>query len=671
MSDLIQGQDLAARLIRTGRGLGRLAEDDTLFRAAVDAFRSGDAESFSRLLDRFQIGPFCEDTCRWFCSKECVLECIELCGPPEAEITVAQIPQFAEVIAKITGDEELIERLADAVERRDANSFKNLVKELKIERFCHLLCHWACYVRCRLICEVICQPRPVPRKQFVAELGLAGAAIGQLAKDGQQLRNIISAAVAFDCKLLNSILGDFSDCFVICEWICSWRCVLVCLPFCRPFPAIIETSIEEMRGFAQLSGRLAESKDAFPRLLAALQSQDARAFSALIRELKIERYCVQLCHWLCYETCRLFCFCVCPQPETIPLFTHVGNYHVDPLYNDFRADGTTSDHGWAFTQTIDLKGILPDGTAPDALEYRFTYQNLTSGGTNPITGAMIPSTTVIGQLEYWEWDAGLSIWVVHSHDYFVNNPGTTVTIQQQFGPPLTVGVDTNTDPNGWIQVPRENQLFPGGRGRFVPTGVLAKLDTTKLTNEVFDLTVNAPPLPLNAGDPMPAAQKSAKPIFRINFEARKVVGHAGVSANTLSKIALSNTTYTYNRHPDWAGSPPPVTFPWVLSLDIVELMAGGGCNPLSSDLHALFTAYHPYLATCAVYIEGPAPLPPAVNPPISPDGEADSPIGGQAFDISGLKPCAYILWLAATLNLTDGYVQLYDTPSDHIAFCKD
>jgi hypothetical protein len=69
-------------------------------------------------------------------------------------------------------------------------------------------------------------------------------------------------------------------------------------------------------------------------------------------------------------------------------------------------------------------------------------------------------------------------------------------------------------------------------------------------------------------------------------------------------------------------------------------------------------------------LEGPAPLPPAVNPPIS-AGEADSPAGGQTIDTSALKPCAYILWLSATLNLTDGYTQAYGTFTDHIAFCKD
>ena len=101
------------------------------------------------------------------------------------------------------------------------------------------------------------------------------------------------------------------------------------------------------------------------------------------------------------------------------------------------------------------------------------------------------------------------------------------------------------------------------------------------------------------------------------------------------------------------------------------MKAGGGCNPLTTDLHALFTAYHPYLATLDVRIEGPAPLPPAVLPPIGADGQSISAPGGLAFNISGLKPCAYILWLEGTLNLTNGYTQLFGTFEDHIAFCKD
>jgi hypothetical protein len=224
----------------------------------------------------------------------------------------------------------------------------------------------------------------------------------------------------------------------------------------------------------------------------------------------------------------------------------------------------------------------------------------------------------------------------------VNNPGATVSIPQQFGPPLVVPVNKDVKPDGWIEVPRENNYVNGGIGRFTPnTGNLANLDTTQLTDESFDLTVAAPPLPLKAGDSVPGAQKSVKPIFKIYFEARKVIGHAPAGANNLDKIAISNTNYKYTRHLDWAGG--VVTLPLVLSLDVAELIANG-CAPLNTHVHALFTAYHPYLGTCDVRIEGPGVPPPnAVNPPISPAGEATSPGGGQDFNITSLSPCAYIV----------------------------
>jgi hypothetical protein len=43
----------------------------------------------------------------------------------------------------------------------------------------------------------------------------------------------------------------------------------------------------------------------------------------------------------------------------------------------------------------------------------------------------------------------------------------------------------------------------------------------------------------------------------------------------------------------------------VLSLDILELDAGGGCTRLDDIIHLLYTAYHPYLGSCEVYLQGP------------------------------------------------------------------
>jgi hypothetical protein len=648
-----------------------LAKNDTVFRAAVDAFRAGDGDSFTRLLTEIDVLPYCEDICRWFANKECVLDCLELCGPATGNITVELVAASALQIARISQDEELVEQLADVVERRDIAGYRAFVAAQKLEAYCRLICSWVCTIRYSLVCEVVCTPEEIPERELSAQLAVAGGALGQLAKNRDELIAVINAAVALNCEYLQGAVGGFNDCFEICRWICSWRSILFCGPICSPLE-IPKNYIEEMRGFAELSGRLADVQGAYPKFFDAINAEDQKAFAALVDEYEIGPYCFQLCRWLSYEVCSRFCYCVCPLPETIPLFTKVGKYHVATVFNDFQANGTTTVGGYAFSTTINLNGILPDGTAPDPLEYRFTYVNLAVGGTpTPIAGVMIPPTSIIGQLEYYYWDTTLLTWLVGSTDYYVNNPSATVSIPQP-GPALNVVVDTDPDVNGWIKVPRENNLVPGGVGRFVPTGLLAQLDTTQLTEETFDLTAAGPGLPVLAGDVVPPAQQSVKPTFQINFEARNVTTLASVGSNSLNVIALSNTNYTFTRHPDWAGSTVTPPYPPVVSLDIVE-MQGGGCQPLgvnSNTLHVLFTAYHPYLGSCSVQFVGPAPLPALIVPAIPADGDVVSGTAGLAVDISMLVPCAYVVFLNVTLNLTNGDVVLYGTFQDFIAFCR-
>lgn len=375
---------------------------------------------------------------------------------------------------------------------------------------------------------------------------------------------------------------------------------------------------------------------------------------------------------------RCFCVDLClpkgvPTPvDTIPLFDHVGQYHFDsdPTLDEFAADGTTDVGGYAFTGTLPLEGILPEGTASEAVEYRFRWANHANLAVVKDADATVIQPTLIGKLEYFAWNSFLSIWQTKSAKYWVNNPGAQVSIPQPVGPALVVPVNKAVAADGWIRVPTENQLYPGGVGRFVRNEArLANFDSKKLTDEHFNLTVAAPPLPLHAGDSVPAAQRSAAPKFRIFFEARKVSDSSPVGANQLDKIAVSNTHYTYERHPEWAGG--TVTTTAVVSLRIAEMIAPGatGCDRQSKDLHALFTVYHPYLGEATVYFEGNAPLPAPFVAPIA-GGEAVAGPPGHHFDISGLKPCAYILWLRAKLNLTDGWGSIDDPYLwDRVAFC--
>jgi hypothetical protein len=493
----------------------------------------------------------------------------------------------------------------------------------------------------------------------------------------------VAASSANDADKVAAVFrqpGLLQFCHFFCEWFCSWRCTLVCITLCRQFPPVaIDNPMREAREFAQVIQKLTQQPGDLESLSAAVGTGDAKAFGSIIERLKLQRFCIQLCFWICGLRCRRFCILVCPPIDTIPLFTHVGGYRVDPMWGDFQADGTTTAGHYAFTRTIPLRGIMPDGTAAEAYEYHFRVAQYTSlgppalGPTQDVDTSMIPMTT-IGELEFYYWNTFLAAWLPSSADYYVNNPGAVVSIPQEIGPALVVSVNKNVKPGGWIEVPRENNLVATGVGRFIPNGNLANLDTRKLTSEPFDLRVPAPGLA--AGDAVPAAKKAKKPVFKIFFEARKVIGGASVSGNDRDRIAMSNTAYTYKRHIEWAGG--DVTTKAVCSLDIQELIAPGatGCSRLQQHLHAMYTGYHPYLQGVSLWFEGngiPAALPTAGTPfnPLPPGAdEVTSPVGGHDFNISGLLPCAYILWMTTTVGLTEGWGQIGDaTETDHIAFC--
>ncbi len=352
---------------------------------------------------------------------------------------------------------------------------------------------------------------------------------------------------------------------------------------------------------------------------------------------------------------------------TIPMFTKVGDYRVDPLFAHFAPDGTTAVGNLAFTSDLHLIGIMPDPLSPDSIEYRFTVENLAGGGPQPVDATQM-APTVIGELQFFAWDAALSppAWVPRSADFFANNPGATVSIPQDAGlPDRVVSVNTAVKAGGWIEAPRTNNLVPRGDGRFIPHERLADLRTANYTSETFDLKVPAPGL--QAGDSVPAGSRSLKPTFQIVFEARKVGPGPSVGTNTLDNIAFSNVTYSYVRHPYWAGGPVSTT--GVASLGVEEMVIGGGCAELGDTLHALFTAYHPYVGQPKVYFEGNPVLPADIFPPVVSD-EVVSVAGGNAVDITLLAKCAYILWLEVPLRLTYGYGSLGWVLYDRIGFCK-
>jgi hypothetical protein len=644
-------EELRRNLIESGEAIGRLAGDEDHFRALVDAFRARDAESFQRLIAEQQLAERCELICRWVCSKECVLTCLELCGPPPEELPDPR--EFADVVVQITTDEELVERLANAIQDRSPEAFRALVTELKIERFCHLLCNWACRVRCRLICGVVCPPIIEAPPSLVDELSRAGKALQKLVANEGAFKTAEAAARLLDCEQLSATIREVGlddDCEWICEFFCTWRCLWICLRFCRPFlTEEIDTSLTEAFQFAQATARLAQQPEAMGRLVSAFEAGDADAWGALLKELQLERFCIQLCHWFCHEVCWLFCRCVCPPPFDNPLFTRVGDFaiytDIDPL------TGLTNTgiygHGgpnFGFFDCMKLVGFCPK-TSPVfpgvPMRYRFLYEQ-PPGNKVPLVGNLLCQVVVGTRLIPW-WNGFFFPFTAQT--ILVKGSGATPLVTPPPGPPVP-GVPWPgppphvivPDPQGWVAV--DQSALDGG---FV--GNLMGFDSTA----AFPGGAAAPGVP--AGTAVPALNQKIGVDAAIIFEATRV----GVPAppvdftNTLAKIHINN----------WDE---------VRLLDLLQFHSGGGtpCSPLSTDLDIEYTTDHELMAAWGIGIVTAAVLPPLVLPSgVGPRGAA----GTHHENITAWPSCSYAVQLTTRRSLTDGLVDDSDKTTQ-LTFCK-
>jgi hypothetical protein len=632
-------------LRRGGEGIAAVARNEDRFRGLFDAFRAWDRDSFQRLLREGEVLEYCEEICEWIRSKDCVLVCLELCGPPP-EGELPQPPEFAQVIERITGDEELVERLASAVSERDGEAFRALVRDLEIERFCHLLCHWVCAIRGRLICRIICAPGPLPRIHLVDELSAAGKVLGRLAANPEALAAAAKASEIGDCAALGQAIGPVGDgqgCQIICEWFCTLRCIRVCLLLCRAFPfGAIEAPLSEAFAFAEASGRLAAQPALLERTARAVAGADAEAFQSVVKELGYERYCIQLCHWICVVICHRFCICVCP-PRSAAYFIRIGQYEYAEVYpsggtvpkidSEIGGTGLTSDTR-AFFQTLRLNGGFVLQTGAPQMEYRFetiptdTAGNPTVPNWQPVlAGATAP--TIIG--------------------YQVTPFPLTFT-----------PVFATLDAQGWIQVPLASSLYS-------PTGDLLRLNS---------LALSKPPDLDETG--VVAGAHSSHPLaqdvyFGVRMRVRNVGDPASeFDAGTCHHIAIDNALYDNITHqPGWRNLTDPPGDLAVYLVDIQELLGPNGCGTITNQLHVLFTAAHPNLGSVSLRMDGPGG---PYGFTLTPDAASSSVDFFGTATLSGvvvkdLKPCAYVVTMTVNVSLTDGD----NDPSpltDFIGFCK-
>jgi len=637
MADQSADRELLSEVLEGARAMAGLAENDETFRAVVDAFRALDGESMQRLLARHELAARCEVVCHWLRSKEAILLCLELAGPPDVEAEPPDLRAFAEVVAKVTADEELVELLASAVQQRDAEAWRELIGKAGLERFSHVLCHWVVTVWYRLVCDVVCQPIAVRRRpQLISELQAAGHAIGRLAADEELFAAAVKDVLAGSCESLSSTLergGFASFCLLICEWFCSWRCFLLCFTLCRIFPIeALESPIEEAREFALACGKLAGENGALQRLAAATLREDVEAVQSLVKELGFERYCIQFCHWVCFLRCQLFCVCVCP-PRSSAAFIKIGQYQYAEVYptvgpfppkidSDIGGTGLTDDSR-AFFEVIRCNGGFNLESGAPQIEYRFETLTTDAAG-NPL-----PSTAT--------WQPVLA----------AGAAPTTIGYQLvglfTFDP-----VEAVLDSQGWIQVPLPSPSY-------FPTGDLLRIDTHSLTN---------PPHLDETG--VLAGSHSSHPLaedvyFGIRMRVRNVGDPSSeFDAGTCHHIAIDNTLYSNVTHqPSWRNltDPDPPGDLAVYLVDVQELLGTNACTQITNSLTVLFTAAHPNLGAVSLRMDGPGgpyafTMTPAAGS--TPQDYYGTAVSDGTWTADHLKPCAYLITLTVDVNLTDG-----------------
>jgi hypothetical protein len=392
---------------------------------------------------------------------------------------------------------------------------------------------------------------------------------------------------------------------------------------------------------------LAGQPRALSDLTAAVISDNAQGFSAIVDRFGLGPYCWQVCGWVCSEVCYQFCICVCP-PSSAAYFERIGQYKYSEVYpigdtepkieSQIGGSGLTSDTR-AFYETLRLRGDYVPQTGAPPIEYRFETIATDALG-NPLAGAIWQPVL-----------AGAGLSTIIGDQILTAFPYTSI--------PVTV----TPGAQGWIQFPQAIPLHVFG-----PSGELLRLDSTQLSGAPH---LDETGVLAGAHSSHPLAQDV---YFGIRMRVRNVGDpNSEFDAGTCHHIAIDNTLYDNVTHqPAWRNLTDPPGDLAVYLVDIQELLGPHGCGQITDNLSVLFTAAHPNLGSVSLRMDGPGG---PYSFTLTPDGASSSvdyfgTATPDGFVVKDLEPCAYLVTLAVNVLLTDGE-NVPDTRYDQIAFCKE
>jgi hypothetical protein len=648
-------EDSAGRLAAQADAIGRLAQDPGAFAAAFAAFESRDPDAFRWVLERGEIFPRCELICEWLQIKLCVLRCIEVCGPPVEIERPPTLVQFAQAVVRLAENEKLLRRAVDAVSCGDAEDWAEILAELKLQAYCHLLCRWVCSSLYRRFCEIVCTRHIGPFPDAIDDLRTAAKVMAKVIENEKAFATIAKAFETWDCIKVKATIGAagfHGECEIICWVFCTWRCAWVCRELCLVREPVLTGlyAIEEAREFALAARQLAGNPRVLFDLVTAVQSRDADIYSDIVGRYRLGRYCLQLCGWVCSVSCTEFCICICHNPALQPWFTTVGYFDItsdiDSLTGKtnkslpFPSLGSGGGPNFAFYGDLQLGGFCP-ATSPTfpgvAMKYRFLID--TGAGPTPITGALVSPVLAGTRLVNWPQKVGLlagPVLVPTFQDVqIVQAPAppdpTPPAVATSWFAPSTHYIPVDLD--GWVEV--DPDAIGGGFQTLIgfhtdnPLAVPAK-DPNEVT----------------AGVAVPPAKVFVGADLSIAFQATRVTtlppGTTPDFTNSLDKIHINNALEAN-------------------ALDFVEFVSGC-CTPIDKTLTVQFTVDHEEMdaGTWSLGISSCSPSAPGdITPTVSGPTVTLSARGGFGTileDTSTWENCSYTAALSTRPGLTTGLV---------------
>ena len=294
--------DVLQDLLSEAADVERLAKGEKTFETAYEAFRSADRKAFQTAIGRARtLRPLRAD----------------LPLDPHQGVRASSASGSA---ARRRGEPSKIDprRLAGgdrpdhlrreaprsssaAIEKQDPAAFQRLIKAQRLGRTATSSATGCASCRFRLICRWVCDASSSRKRPDLAlELRQAGSAVGRCSRkaafarpsrrrthgDAEKLRGVIHGAGLDLPLLLHLLSGSAAGAASSSACCCAARS-----------RSSRSTSTDEAFEFAKAIGACGAAGAL--ETLSAARRRDPKAFAAVVSELELGRFCIQLCHWIC------------------------------------------------------------------------------------------------------------------------------------------------------------------------------------------------------------------------------------------------------------------------------------------------------------------------------------------------------------------------------------